>query len=150
MSPTKATCAIAGAAVMAAFSAAAAPAAAQQDTPAPGIDLTLNRLSPASAGGCRLTFVIRNHLDAPIDKLVFETVLFDGAGQVATLTLFDFGSLPESRPRVRQFDVADLPCADIGQVLVNGIGTCEGADLAPERCLEGLRLSSDADTEVLG
>lgn len=118
--------------------------------PAARLDLALNTVSATEAGGCRLTFVIRNDLGTTIENLVAEAVLFDAEGRVATMTLFDFGALPEARPRVRQFDLAGPSCDRIGEILVNGIGTCEGAGLAPAACLDGLRLSSDTDIEVTG
>ena len=112
--------------------------------------MSLNSHAPVERGGCRLTFVIRNLLGVDIEQMVAETVLFDRAGSVAALTLFDFGALPEGRPRVRQFDVTNVACDGIGQVLVNGVGTCSGAGLTPESCLDGLRLDSRTDIEVLG
>jgi hypothetical protein len=112
--------------------------------------INLNSVSATEAGGCRLSFVIRNDLGADIESLVAEAVLFDGAGRVASMTLFDFGSLPEERPRVRQFDLAGRGCDGIGGVLVNGIGTCEGVGLTPAACLTGLRLSSETAIEVTG
>ncbi|MGI3210588.1 hypothetical protein ACROSR_05660 [Roseovarius tibetensis] len=135
-----------------ALGALAAPGLAQpaDDVPHPRLDLTLNTVVATEGGGCRVTFVIRNDLGAAIEKLVTEAVLFDTKGRVATMTLFDFGALPEGRPRVRQFDLAGSSCDDIGEVLVNGIGTCEGDGLSPEICLAGLRLSSDSAVEVTG
>lgn len=140
------------AAVAVALTALGAPGLARSaDTPpAPRLGLALNTLAPTEGGGCRLTFVIRNELGASLDTLVAEAVLFDRQGHVATMTLFDFGALPEGRPRVRQFDLAGQSCEAIGEVLVNGIGTCEGEGLAPAACLDGLRLSSDTDVEVTG
>ncbi|MGR3462915.1 MAG: hypothetical protein ACU0B5_05585 [Roseovarius sp.] len=129
----------------------ATPLSAQETGDAtPTLALTLNTVSATEKGGCRLTFVSRNSLGAAIEKLVAETVLFDTQGRVATMTLFDFGALPEGRPRVRQFDLAGQSCEAIGGVLVNGIGTCDGDGLSPAACLEGLRLSSDTDIEVTG
>jgi len=129
----------------------ATPVASQEPgEDAPALSLALNTLQPTEAGGCRLSFVIRNGLGADIESLVTEAVLFDAGGQVATLTLFDFGSLPAGRPRVRQFDLAGLSCDGIGEVLVNGIGTCEGEGLTPGACLDGLRLSSETDVQVSG
>ena len=129
-----------------------APALAQslQEDAEPQLGLALNTVSATEVGGCRLTFVIRNGLGADIESLVAEAVLFDGAGQVATLTLFDFGALPAGRPRARQFDLAGQSCDGLDEVLFNGIGTCEGEGLAPETCLEGLRLSTRTDIEVTG
>lgn len=123
---------------------------AQEEGRAPLLDLALNTAENTESGGCRLTFVIRNGLDASLDKLVAEAVLFDTDGHVITLTLFDFGGLPEGRPRVRQFDLAGQSCDTIGAVLINDIATCEGAGLAPGACVSGLRLSTRTAIEVTG
>jgi hypothetical protein len=129
----------------------APPVKAQEaDDATATLAISLNSVSATEAGGCRLSFVIRNDLGADIESLVAEAVLFDGAGRVASMTLFDFGTLPEGRPRVRQFDLAGRGCDGIGGVLVNGIGTCEGDGLTPAACLTGLRLSSETAIEVTG
>lgn len=116
--------------------AMAGPAAGQ------GIALDLNRLDDAGAA-CRLTFVAENTL-APLSALVLETVIFDRTGRVAALTLFDFGALPAERRRVRQFDVADLSCADTAQVLVNGVASCAGAGLDAAACAAALVVTGSA------
>lgn len=139
------------AAVLCAGSVALATASAAQETAAPPqLDLALNALTETEAGGCRLSFVIRNDLGAALEKLVAEAVLFDGEGRVSTLTLFDFGSLPAGRPRVRQFDLSGQSCEGIGEVLINGISTCEGDGIVPGACLDALRLSTQTDIEVTG
>jgi hypothetical protein len=132
--------------------ALAAPAAGQEAAAPepPGLELSLNTIGPVEGGGCRLTFVIRNGLAADLAGMVAEAVLFDGAGHVDRITLFDFGALPAGRPRVRQFDLDGPSCDTLGQVLINGFETCEGEGLAPGACLEGLRLSSETGIEVTG
>jgi hypothetical protein len=122
------------------------PAAAQ--APAEGrLAIDLNRLDTEGAA-CRLTFVAENRLGA-LGALVLETVLFDRAGRVAALSLFDFGELPEGRRRVRQFDVAGLACADLAQVLVNGVATCTGEGLDTATCAAALAVTGSAqDVEV--
>lgn len=125
-------------------------AQAADESAAPRLELTLNSARATEAGDCRLSFVIRNDLGAGLEKMVAEAVLFDADGRVATMTLFDFGALPSGRPRVRQFDLAEQSCDGIKQVLINGIGSCEGDGLRPGACLDGLRLSTDTDIEVTG
>lgn len=120
----------------------AGPGVAQDSAPA-GLGIALNRLDKQGEA-CRLTFVADNAF-APLDALVLETVMFDRAGQVAALTLFDFGTLPQDRRRVRQFDVAGLDCADLAQVLVNGVADCAGGDADAAGCAAALRVSSDLD-----
>ncbi|MBQ1203676.1 MAG: hypothetical protein IIX61_07760, partial [Loktanella sp.] len=88
------------------------------------ITLDLNRLDQMDTA-CRLTFVATNDL-ADVTALTVETVLFDRDGRVAAMTLFDFGDLPDTATRVRQFDIADQRCDALAQVLVNGVATCAG------------------------
>jgi hypothetical protein len=118
--------------------ALAGPAAAE----GAGLALDLNRLDEGE-GACRLTFVADNAL-APLSALVLETVIFDRAGRVAALTLFDFGDLPADRRRVRQFDVAGIACADVAQVLVNGVASCAGDGLDASACAAALAITGSA------
>ncbi|WP_246252339.1 hypothetical protein [Parasulfitobacter algicola] len=83
-------------------------------------------------------------------KVVYEAVLFDKNGQVNRLTLFDFGSLPSQRPRVRQFAVPQMTCENLGRVLFNGASTCVGDGLDETLCDNGFLPSSRIDIEVLG
>lgn len=114
--------------------------------PAP-IRIELNQISPLDAG-CRLSFMAQNKTGADIAKLVLETVLFDTSGAVMTLSLFDFQTLPDGKPRVRQFDLAGTDCTQLGQVLINGVATCKGS--TPADCQNALSLSSRTPNELLG
>jgi len=125
------------------------PEATAADAESPKLTLELNALEEAD-GGCLLSFVAQNENAADIDAAVFETVLFNRQGQVSRLTLFDFGALPAGRPRVRQFVVPDLACADLGRVLINGASTCEAGELGASACSDGLSFSSRTDVEILG
>ena len=113
------------------------------------IHLELNTLNDTDAA-CRLTFVATNGTNAMIDKAVFETVIFDSAGSVVTLSLFDFHELPSGRPRVRQFDVSGIACSSVGRVLINGANTCTADGEQSTLCESGLSLSSRVAAELLG
>lgn len=113
------------------------------------VAIELNALQSAEAA-CTLTFLVINGHATEIDKLVYETVLFDATGQVDRLTLFDFGTLPPGRPRVRQFAVPDLACDQLGRVLFNGLHTCTGDGIDAETCAQGMVTSSRTGIEVLG
>lgn len=113
------------------------------------IHLELNTLSDTEAA-CRLTFVAQNTTSSAIDQAVFETVIFDKSGGVATLSLFDFQDLPQGRTRVRQFDVPGLACSSIGGVLINGANTCTADGVESDICEGFLSLSSRIAVELLG
>ncbi len=105
--------------------------------------LELNTVAQAG-DACRLVFTAS--ADVGLDQLIVETVLFDGAGQVKLLTLFDFGALPASKLRVRQFDIPQSQCTDVARILFNGVDQCSGAS-----CDGALAVTSRVDgVEVLG
>ncbi|WP_328805903.1 hypothetical protein [Salipiger abyssi] len=122
---------------------------AAQDAAPTGLSLELNAQEQVEKG-CKLSFLARNGFDGDIAKAVFETVLFDGDGQVERLTLFDFGTLPAGKPRLRQFVVPGLQCDALGQILINGASTCEAGTLGAGACGEGLTLTSRTDVEMMG
>ncbi len=97
---------------------AARAAVAQPDT----LSLELNATEQLE-GACRLIFMVRNDAAEAVDSQVYETVLIGTDGQVRLLTLFDFGEAPAGKLRVRQFDVPQTQCGDIGRLLFNGVST---------------------------
>lgn len=113
------------------------------------VSIELNAIKDGD-NSCALTFMVINGHDKEIGKAVYETVLFNGDGQVDRLTLFDFGTLPPGRPRVRQFSVGGMTCGNLGQILINGSHTCDATDLAEGACEKDLQLNSRTDVEVIG
>lgn len=142
-------------AFLAALSLAIAQGAAAQTpaaTPAsasPALKVELNAADTTEAN-CKLTFLITNELSAPLDKAVYETVLFDREGTVNRLTLFDFGELPVGRPRVRQFVVPQITCENLGRILFNGAQSCDGAGIEAGTCESALAPATRTEIEVLG
>ncbi len=132
-----------------ALAAVAMPSAAQETDLAGKVAIELNAAQTDDTS-CTLTFMIINGLGTQLDKAVYETVLFDKSGQVNRLMLLDFGTLPQGRPRVRQFAVPQLTCDQLGRVLFNGASTCQGEGMAEEVCTSGLSSSSRIGIEVLG
>lgn len=114
-----------------------------------GVHIELNATDTIGES-CRLTFLLTNSLDQDVDKIVAETVLFSDQKQVVLLTLFDFAALPAGRPRVRQFQVPNVSCDRLSQVLVNGISTCTQGGEQSTACQDTLRLSSRVDIELEG
>ncbi|MCP4206899.1 MAG: hypothetical protein GY767_07625 [Shimia sp.] len=123
--------------------------AQSENTTKPGVSLELNAVQDVD-GACRFTFVAGNHTGTAIDKAVFETVVFDTDGAVVRLSLFDFRALPEGRPRVRQFDVPEMACDNIGQTLINGSHSCIVNGTESGVCSDGLRLNSRITMKLLG
>lgn len=99
---------------------------------------------------CRLIFMATNNLGEDLSAISFETVLIDHNGVVDRLTVFDFQDLPDSRTRVRQFDLGNTMCSSIGQVLINGVANCQGEIADNAVCADALSVSSRTEVEISG
>ncbi|MCX5512217.1 hypothetical protein C3941_09100 [Kaistia algarum] len=109
----------------------------------PVIALELNDAA-ANAKACRLSFVIANKQTIDIDDMALELVLFDKDGRVERFVVVRSGKVPAAKNRVRQFDIAETACADIGRVLLNDVKECKGDGLTPPLCSDRIQASSRA------
>ncbi|QBF30192.1 hypothetical protein [Thalassococcus sp. S3] len=137
------------AAIIAYLLTSAIGAAAEDTNSNAQITVELNTIEPVETG-CQATFLTTNEHKEDVEKIVFEAVLFDTEGAVVLLTLFDFGSIPAGRPRVRQFVIPQQDCDALGSILINGVTTCSGADLTASICEAGVVVLSRTDIELLG
>lgn len=112
-------------------------ALAQETTHAPALALELNAVQPVD-GGCRVTFLATNSLGASVERAGIEMAFFTADGGIDRIVTLDFTGLTEGKTKVLQFELQDLPCDNIGRLLVNDIAACEGEGLAPDACLNGL------------
>ncbi|WP_339692270.1 hypothetical protein [Celeribacter baekdonensis] len=96
----------------------------------------------AAQDACRLTFTVT--APAGLSALETQTVLFDQAGGVRAFTLFDFGTVPEGGLRVRQFDIPQTRCDDVGMILFNSVETC--TTFAGNACGGDISFTSRSDT----
>jgi len=108
-------------------------------TPPPSLSLELNG-AEASQRGCRLTFVAANRLGEDIARTAYEVALFGKDGVVKRLTVLDFKEIPDGETKVRQFDLPDLDCTDLGRILLNGATACEGPKASA--CMERLQTAT--------
>ena len=81
-----------------------------------------------------------------LDPVRLDLVLFGRDGVVARRLALDVGPLPHGRTQARIFDLAAQPCEGIGQVLLNDILACGGADAATRNaCIDRSVLASRVD-----
>ena len=105
------------------------------------IAIELNKASNNQAG-CRLTFVVRNDTQSPLEKASYEIAAFDASKTVVKLLVLQFGRLPVGKTKVVEFELAGVDCTDITRILVNTAPECIANGAASTICLDGLRTTS--------
>lgn len=88
---------------------------------------------------CRLTFVIANNAQQPIESLKLDLALFNPDGVLQRRMVAELGPVRAAKTMVRTFAV-DGECGQIGAVLVNDVAGCIPG--TPDACLDALALSS--------
>ncbi len=115
---------------------------------APMLSLELNKLEPvpAAAGaspGCRAYIVATDPEGGPkVDAMRLDLVLFGTDGVIARRIALDIGPIQPGRTQVRPFDLRDLACEGIGQILVNDTLICKIGGADQTDCLDRVKTSS--------
>ncbi|WP_319529967.1 hypothetical protein [uncultured Cohaesibacter sp.] len=91
---------------------------------------------------CRLSFMVHNGLDVQLETLGLEVVLLDKQGLAQDFLMLRSGNLPTGKRRVRQFDLPDVNCNNLGEVLINDVAECTAEGLDANGCLAILTPSS--------
>lgn len=107
------------------------------------IGVELNKVED-QGGGCRLYFVLDNATPSAFELYKLDLVMFGTDGVIARRLAVEVGPLRPTKTSVKLFDVASLPCAGIGTVLVNDVLSCKvGADERPN-CIDLIAVASRA------
>jgi hypothetical protein len=120
--------------------------AAEENQAQAGLSLELNRLEQNGAA-CRATLVAKNGFEASLDETAFELVMFDKAGLISLMTVFDFGALPAGKTRVQRFDLPQTSCPELTRILINGVSRCAGTGIDVSRCEANLSTNNRAGIE---
>jgi hypothetical protein len=90
-------------------------------------------------GRCRLSFVVENKGEAPVDSLKLDLAVFGIDGGIRRRLIVDMGPLRGGKTIVKTYAVED-DCEQIGSILVNEVTACSPGE--PNGCLDRLILSS--------
>jgi hypothetical protein len=120
----------------------ASPALAAPNEP---IRVELN-LAENAQSKCRLSFVIENKSETPIESLGLDLAFFNREGIFRTRFAIELGPVARAKTVIRTFE-ADLECCQIGSILINDITACTPGD--PSLCLDRLMLSSRVQSIAL-
>jgi len=112
-----------------------------------GIAFELNGAKTV-ASACRVTFVVRNTLDAGLTALALDLVVFDKDESVTGYAGIDIGALPKGKTRVRQYEVADYDCEKISRLLINEVRACDNPAGKIENCATLLKLRTKTTIDL--
>ena len=99
----------------------AGPVAAQDSR----LTVELNKVEDAETGGCRAFFLFRNATDTTFEGFEMSLAILDAGGVIDRLLTVDAAPLPAARTTLKLFEVPELGCAQISEVLLHDVATCK-------------------------
>ena len=132
------TCAwIAGLAVAALANSALAQS---EDTK---LSIELNKLETFE-GGCRSFFLFRNRTDLTLSSFEMSLAILDRHGVIDRLLTIDAAPLPAVRTVLKIFEIPEITCDNVGEMILHDIAACATASNTEIDCFDVIELSSRA------
>ena len=121
-------------------------ATAQTDSTAPvgtgSLTVEINKFEPNDTGGCRAFFLFRNETGLTFEGFEMSLAIFDGSGVIDRLLSIDAAPLPAARTTLKLFEIPDIACTDISQILLHEIPSCKPQNADQMDCYSLLELNS--------
>jgi hypothetical protein len=112
--------------------------AAARSAPNDPIRVELN-LAESVQNKCRLSFLIENKSETPIERLTPDLAVFNRDGIIQRRLVAEMGPVYRSKTIIKTFEI-EGECGQIGSILINDITACAPGD--PTLCLDRLVLTS--------
>jgi hypothetical protein len=128
------------AALVAALLCAAQIAAAQDGR----LTVELNKLEDGENGGCQAFFLFRNQTEFTLEAFEMSLAVLDPNGVIDRLLTIDAAPLPASRTTLKLFEIPDLGCDDISEILLHEIAACRPQNAEEIDCFDLFDLASRA------
>jgi hypothetical protein len=113
-------------------------ASSARSAPNDPIRVELN-LAESVQNKCRLSFLIENKSETPIERLTPDLAIFNREGIIQRRLVAEMGPVYRSKTIIKTFEI-EGECGQIGSILINDITACTPGD--PGLCLDRLVLSS--------
>ena len=84
-----------------------------------------------------------------LDALRLDLVLFGTDGVIARRIALDVGPVAPARIQVRPFELRDVACESIGQILVNDALICKVGGADQTDCLDRVKTASRVSTKLV-
>lgn len=108
------------------------------------VRVELNKVEAAQGGGCSTYFLFRNSFSEAFKVLEMSLAVMDKAGVINQLLTINAAPIPAERTTLKLFDIPDIDCGQISEILVHDIPACEAENTEAMACYSVVGLDSKA------
>lgn len=115
-----------------------------------GLTVELNKFEEIEeGGGCRAYFLFRNGTDNSFDGFEMSLAILDGNGVIDRLLSIDAAPLPVQRTTLKLFEIPEIACTDISEILLHELTSCRPQNAEEMDCFPILGLSSKTSAKLV-
>lgn len=126
---------------------ASLPPAAAAGTGA--LRVELNKTEEIDGGGCRAFFLFRNQTGKSFEGFEMSLAILDGQGVIDRLLSIDAAPLPVQRTTLKLFEIPEIACGNISEILLHDITACQPQNEEQMDCFPILELGSRAAAQLV-
>lgn len=115
---------------------------APDSVPTGPLTVEINKFEANDTGGCRAFFLFRNETGLTFEGFEMSLAIFDATGVIDRLLSIDAAPLPAARTTLKLFEIPDIACTDITEVLLHEIPSCQPQNAGQMDCFDVLVLTS--------
>lgn len=108
------------------------------------LTVELNKVEEAEAGGCRAFFLFRNASGRTLEGFEMSLAILDTGGVIDRLLTVDAAPLPASRTTLKLFEIPEIACGSISEMLLHDVASCKPQNEDEIDCYEIMDLVSRA------
>ncbi len=113
------------------------------------LGVELNKTEEIDGGGCRAFFLFRNGSGKSFEAFEMSLAILDQQDVIDRLLSINAAPLPVQRTTLKLFEIPDIACANISEMLLHDIPACTPQNEEPMDCFSILTLSSRAATQLV-
>lgn len=113
------------------------------------LGVELNKTEEIEGGGCRAFFLFRNETGKSFSGFEMSLAVLDSQGIIDRLLSIDAAPLPVARTTLKLFEIPDLSCGNISEVLLHDMTACQPQNEEEMDCFGILDLSSRSATQLV-
>ncbi|KIN70281.1 hypothetical protein Z945_3657 [Sulfitobacter noctilucae] len=114
-----------------------------------GLTVELNKVEPSETGGCSAFFLFRNETENSFEGFEMSLAILDSGGVIDRLLSIDAAPLPLSRTTLKLFEIPEIACNDISEILLHDLTACRPQNGEEMDCFPILTLTSRAPVALV-
>jgi hypothetical protein len=113
------------------------------------LTIELNKFEDNAAGGCRAFFLFRNDTATTFEGFELSLAILNTDSVIDRLLTIDAAPLPAARTTLKLFEIPDIACTSISELLLHELPSCRPQNGEEMDCFPQLDLVSRTSAKLV-